>query len=166
MKVLARVLISVLVLTGLLLGLTASAAALEPSVLDQNKAIVRGATDAMNARRYSTLSDYFSPDLIDHDPYSGQAPGLPGFVQGMMILYSSFPNWVTTNDAMIADGDEIGTRWTSRGTQTSILMNLPPSGKKMELFGMRWYKLANGKIVETWVMLGLWRQIDQLPMQI
>ena len=77
-----RVLISALVLASLLLGLTASSSALTPSIPEQNKAIVRLATAARNARQYSALSDYFAPDLIDHDPYSGQAPGLLGFVQG------------------------------------------------------------------------------------
>lgn len=160
-----KVLISVLVLAGLLLGLTASSSARIPSVSDQNKAVVRGATDAMNARQYSTLSDYFAPDMIDHDPYSGQVPGLPGFVQGLMIKYSAFPDWVNTDDEMIADGDQVATRWTGRGTQTSLLMGLPSSGTKVKLYGMRWYRLADGKIVETWVMFGLLRQIDQIPMQ-
>ena len=160
-----KVLISALVLAGLLLSLTASSSAWTTSLSDENKAIVRGATDAMNARQYYALSDYFAKDMIDHDPYIGQAAGLPGFVQGLMIMYSAYPNWVTTNDEMLAEGDQVTTRWTSRGTQTSILMNIPPSGKKMKLTGMRWYRLANGKIVETWVMFGLWRQIDQIPMQ-
>jgi predicted ester cyclase len=160
-----RVLISALVSAGLLLGVTSSSSALAPSIPDQNRAVVRGATDALNARQYSTLTDYFSPDLIDHDPYSGQAPGLAGFVQGLMMMYSAYPNWVTTNDEMIAEGDEVTTRWSSQGTQTSFLMNIPPSGMKMKLLGMRWYKLADGKIVETWVMFGLWRQVGATPAQ-
>ena len=93
--------------------------------------------------------------MIDHDPYSGQAPGLPGFVQGLMIKYAAFPDWVNTNDEMIAEGDQVATHWTGRGTQTSLLMGLPPSGTKVKLIGMRWYRLAGGKIVETWVMFGL-----------
>ena len=96
-----RVLTSALVLAGLVLGLTASSSALTPSVTEQNKAIVRGATDAMNARQYSVLSDYFAPDMIDHDPYPGQVPGLAGFVQGLVIKYSAFPDWVNINDEMI-----------------------------------------------------------------
>jgi len=160
-----RVLISALVLAGLLLALTASTSALTPPAPEQNKAIVRGATSAMNARQYYALSDYFATDMIDHDPYSGQMPGLPGFVQGLRMMHSAFPNWVTTNEEMIADNDQIATRWTGRGTQTSLLMGLPPSGKKVELNGIRWYKFANGKIVETWVMFGLLRQMETTPMQ-
>jgi predicted ester cyclase len=159
-----RVLISALVLAGLLLGLTASSSALTPSVPEQNKAIVRGATDAMNARQYSVLSDYFALDMIDHDPYSGQAPGLAGFVQGLVIKYSAFPDWVNINDEMIAEGDQVATRWTGRGTQTGLLMGLPSSGTKVKLIGMRWYRLAGGKIVETWVMFGLLHQIELIPM--
>jgi predicted ester cyclase len=160
-----KVLISALVLTGLLLGLTASSSARTPSVSDQNKAVVRGATAAINARQYSALSDYFAADLIDHDPYSGQAPGLPGFVQGLMIKYSGFPDWVNTDDEMIAEGDQVATHWTGRGQQTSLLMGLPARGTKLELSGMRWYRLADGKIVETWVMFGLFRQIGGTPAQ-
>lgn len=160
-----KVLITSLVFAGLLLGVTASSSALTPSVVEQNKAIVQGATDAMNARRYDALNDYFALDMIDHNPYSGQVPGLPGFVQGLRIMYSAFPNWVITNEEMIADGDQIATRWTGRGKQTSLLMGLLPSGTKVELHGMRWYRFANGKVVETWVMFGLLQQIKTNPVQ-
>lgn len=160
-----RVLISVLVLAGLLLGLTASSSALTLTVPEQNKAIVRHATTPKNARQYSALSDYFALDMIDHDHYSGQAPGRPGFVQGLMIKYAAFPDWIDTDEEMIADGDQVATRWTGRGTQTSLLMGLPPSGTKVELNGMRWYRFADGKVVETWVMFGLLRHIEAIPAQ-
>jgi len=160
-----RLFISTLVLAGLLLGLTASSSAVTSSVLEQNKEVVRRATAARNARQYVDLNHYFALNLIDHDPYSGQAPGLPGFVQGLMIKYAAFPDWVDTDNEMIADGDQVATRWTGEGTQTSALMGLPSSGTKVKLFGMRWYRLTGGKIVETWVMFGLLRQIDQTPMQ-
>jgi predicted ester cyclase len=160
-----RVLVSALVSAGLLIGLTASSSALAPSIADQNKALVRGATGAINARQYFALSDYFAPDMIDHDPYAGQAPGLPGFVQGLMIKYSAFPDWVNTDDEMIAEGDQVATHWTGKGTQSSLLMGLPSSGAKVQLIGMRWYRLADGKIVETWVMFGLLHQIGETPAQ-
>lgn len=160
-----KVLIAALVFAGLLLGLTASSVAWTPSVLEQNKEVVRRATAARNARQYSALSDYFALDMIDHDPYSGQAPGLPGFVQGLMIKYAAFPNWVDTNEEMIAEGNQVATHWMGRGTQTSLLMGLPPSGTKVELHGIRWYRFANGKIVETWVMFGLLQQIEVPPAQ-
>jgi predicted ester cyclase len=160
-----KVLISALVFAGLLLGLTVSLAARTPSVAEQNKDVVRAATEAINARQYSTLSDYFSRDMIDHDPYSGQAPGLPGFVQGLMMKYSAFPDWVNINDEMISEGDQVATHWTGQGTQTSLLMGLPASGAKVKLVGMRWYRLTDGKIVETWVMFGLLHHIGPHPSQ-
>ena len=160
-----RVLISAIILAGLVLGLTVSSSALTPSVAEQNKAVVRRATNARNARQYSSLSDYFAVDLIDHDPYSGQVPGLPGFVQGLMIKYAAFPDWVDVNQEIIADGDLVATRWTGRGTQTNMFMGLPPSGTKVELNGMRWYRFANGKVVETWVVFGLLQQMKATSAQ-
>ena len=160
-----KVFTTALVLAGLLLGMTASSSALAPSVAEQNKAMVHGATDAMNARRYYVLNDYFASDMIDHNPFSGQVPGLPGFVQSLMIMYSAFPNWVITNEEIIAFGDQVATRWTGQGTQTSLLMGLPPSGTKVELHGMRWYRFANGKVAETWVNFGLLQQVETNPAQ-
>jgi steroid delta-isomerase-like uncharacterized protein len=160
-----KVLIAAIVLAGLLLGLTASSSAVTPSASEQNKAIIRSATAARNARQYSALSEYFALDMIDHDPYSGQVPGRAGFVQALMNKYAAFPDWFDTNDEMIADGDQVATRWTGQGTQTGMLMGLPASGTKVELKGMRWYRFVNGKVVETWVMFGILRQIDQTPIR-
>jgi predicted ester cyclase len=160
-----KVLISALVLALLILGLTASSSARTPSVSDQNKAIVRGATAAINARQYAALSDYFAPDMIDHDATLGQAAGLPGFVHGMRIKYAGFPDWVNVDDEMIAEGDQVATHWSGRGTQSGMLLGLPSIGTKLEMFGMRWYKLSNGKIVETWNVFGLFRQIGATPQQ-
>jgi len=125
-----KVLISAVVLAGLLLGLTASSSALAPRC--PNKTSHRPPRHGREKTRGNTppSADYFAPDLIDHDPYSGQAPGLPGFVQGLMIQVFGLPDWVDANEEMIAEGDQVVTRWTGRGTQTSLLMGLPSSGNE------------------------------------
>jgi predicted ester cyclase len=157
-----KVLISALVAALLILSLTASSSGRIPLVSDQNKEVVRAATDAMNARQYSALSYYFAPDMIDHNPYSGQAPGLPGFVQGLRMWYSAFPDWASTNDDLIAEGDQVVTHWTGQGTRTDLLTGLTSNGAKVKLIGIRGYRLTDGMIVETGVTSGPFHQTGEL----
>ena len=67
---------------------------------------------------------------------------------------------------MVAEGDKVVTRWTGRGTHSGPRMGIPPTGRKVEVTGMRMFRLAEGKIVETWVnwdMFGLMQQLGVIP---
>lgn len=57
-------------------------------------------------------------------------------------------------------------RATMSATHQGSFMGIPPTGKRVEISGIEYFRLANGKIVERWVMfddLGLMEQLGVVP---
>jgi steroid delta-isomerase-like uncharacterized protein len=90
---------------------------------------------------------------------------LKGFNRGWR---ESFPDWHSTFEELIAEGDRVAERWTGRGTHLGELMGIPPTGKRVEAPGSVFYRIAGGKIVEfrgQLDMMGLMQQLGVLSPQ-
>jgi len=67
------------------------------------------------------------------------------------MYLAAFPDLHFTFEDLIAEGDKVVVRWTSRGTQQGELMGIPPTGKQFSATGIEIYRLEGGKIVEHWL---------------
>ena len=77
-----------------------------------------------------------------------------------------FPDVLSTIEDLIAEGNKVVARWRSRATHRGDYMGTPPSGKEVEFAGISVYRIAEGKIAESWTVedeLGLMRQIGAFP---
>jgi predicted ester cyclase len=66
----------------------------------------------------------------------------------------------------IAEGDEVVTRWTGRGTHQGELFGVAPSGNQVELSGITISRFEGGKIAEDWTnsdTLSMMQQIGAVP---
>ena len=67
---------------------------------------------------------------------------------------------------MIAEDDKLAARFTMRGTHKGTFFGVPPSGKKIEVKAMNFYRITDGWIVEEHGqpdLLGLLQQIGAAP---
>jgi predicted ester cyclase len=117
---------------------------------EENKAIVRKYREAHNQNKLDALDAIVAQDVISHAALPGLPPGLAGGKMAHQIFLGSFSNLQTTTEDLIAEGDKVVERYMTRGTHTGDFMGAPPTGKKFEAETMVIYRLANGKIVETW----------------
>jgi steroid delta-isomerase-like uncharacterized protein len=77
----------------------------------------------------------------------------------------SFPDWHSTFEELIAEGDRVAERWTGRSTHLGELQGIPPTGKRVEGPGSVFYRIVGGKIVElraSFDMMGLMQQLGAL----
>ncbi len=77
-----------------------------------------------------------------------------------------FPDVANTIEDLIAEGDKVVARWRSRGTHQGEYMDIPPTGKEVEVTGITLYRIQGGKIAEAWNVedkIGLLRQIGAFP---
>ena len=82
------------------------------------------------------------------------------------MFYAALPDLPHTIDDVIADGDRVAASLTARGTHEEAFQNLPPTGKSIIFTGMRFYRMAGGKIAEEWAnldQLGLMQQLGAIP---
>jgi predicted ester cyclase len=91
--------------------------------------------------------------LHDH----GRAQGLPE-----QSLRSAFPDRHDTIDLVLAEGDQVWTRFYVNGTHAGPLYGLPPSGRQIGVPEVEIARYAGGRKVESWYFgdeLGLLLQV-------
>jgi steroid delta-isomerase-like uncharacterized protein len=137
------------------------------STPEENKAVIRRYREAHNANNLDALDAIVASDVISHNALPGLPPGLEGGKMAHQAFLASFPDIQTKTDHMVAEGDKVIEWYTARGTQTGAFMGIPPTGKNIEIPAVVVYRLANGKIVETWGLNDgqtLLQQLGVLPM--
>ena len=82
------------------------------------------------------------------------------------MILSAFPDIQITIEDQVAEGDTVVSRWTIRATHQGELMDIPPSGKRVELMGVTISRIEGSKIVEDrdiYDALGMMQQIGAIP---
>ena len=128
---------------------------------EDNKARTRRAFDALNERNWTGFYELIAPDIVLHNA-SMTIQGLEAYKQFFSLYYTAFPDLHFTIEDLIAEGDQVVTRYTARGTQTGDLMGIAPTGKQVTTTGINIYRLANGKAVEGWTNFDGLGQLQQL----
>jgi steroid delta-isomerase-like uncharacterized protein len=129
---------------------------------DDNKAIRRRYHDAWNAGDTDSLDSIMAPDVVNHSPLQGQAPGIDGFKQAIQWMRAGVPDLTIVIDTTVAEGDLVATRWTGSGTQSGTLMGIPPTGRQVTVSGIDICRIADGRIVEYWQVLDTLSMLQQL----
>jgi len=96
------------------------------------------------------IDTVYSEEFIGHFP-AGTVQGHAGIRSRVEAHRAAFPDWTEVVDDIIADGDRVVTRFTSRGTNLGEFLGNPPTGNGVEISEVCVRRFADGKIVELWV---------------
>src|SRR5687767_903069 len=120
---------------------------------EENKALIRHLVEeALNKGRLALADEYFDPDYVVHIPSRQDLPrGPAAFKQVIGMWRAAFADWHMTIEDLVAEGDLVANRFTTTGTHTAPLFGFPATGRTMIVRGQELHRLANGKLVETWV---------------
>jgi steroid delta-isomerase-like uncharacterized protein len=111
-----------------------------------NKAIVERFVDEFWSKGQLSAADkLMTPDAIIHTPEVGGVAGLKAF---NTALRTAFPDWHSTPEEMICEDDLVAERWTGRGTHRGEFQGLSPTGSKVEVPGVVFYRIRDGRIAE------------------
>jgi steroid delta-isomerase-like uncharacterized protein len=113
------------------------------------------------------VDELFAPHYVLHDPaVPGEVRGPEGIKQYVGMYRSAYPDTRFTVEDQIAEGDEVATRWTGRGTHRGELMGIPPTGREVTITGITIDSVSGGRIEEEWNnfdQLGLLQQLGVVP---
>jgi steroid delta-isomerase-like uncharacterized protein len=132
---------------------------------EDNKAHVRRGFEAVNQKNLAVFDELLTPDVVFHNA-STTMQGLEAYKQFLSMYMTAFPDLHFTIEDMIAEGDTVVARFTTRGTHQGNLMGIPPTGKQVSGTGMFIDRIVNGKGVEQWFNtddLGLMQQLGVVP---
>jgi steroid delta-isomerase-like uncharacterized protein len=120
---------------------------------NQNKAIVKEASEAIDRQDFESLSKYFAQD---YHRYCQATPevrveSLDDMVALIKKWYEAFPDASMEIHMMAAEDDMVAIYVTFAGTHTAPMGDIPATGKRLESETFAFHRLKDGKIVESWV---------------
>lgn len=135
---------------------------------EENKLRFReGLQEIFNARSTAAAERFLAPDLVAHHPLeSGPISGIESFKELLESLFAAVPHWQLTIEDLVGDGDLVGARLTSSGTQSAPLAGYPASGKEFATREIWLCRFSDGKATELWLapdMFDLLRQLELVP---
>ena len=136
--------------------------------IESNKLLMHRFTDFINTASEDLAAELISANAIFYVPGRPEPlQGPAGYLTIIGMMRAGFPDIQWTLDEMIAEGDKVAARFTMRGTHQRAFFGVPPSGKKIEVKAINFYRISDGKFVEEHGqpdLLGLLQQIGAAPM--
>ena len=130
---------------------------------ERNKALARRWFEDLFTRGDLDAADeILSADFVDHLPREEER-GLKELKLYITMYRTAFPDIHDNVEEIVAEGDKVVVRWSSRGTHQGEFMGVAPTGRHVTFTGMRLFRIAENKIAESWVNIderGLQEQLD------
>jgi predicted ester cyclase len=130
---------------------------------DKNKALYqRFIQEVFNEGKLDNLDQFLAPAYIVHDPPPTARNGAEAVKQIVTAFRTAFPDLSITIDELVAEGDIVCARATSRGTHNGPLFGIAPTGKSITMTGLTMVTIIDGRLTESWVrndITGLMNQI-------
>lgn len=134
---------------------------------EQNKAKIRYYFEEVwNKGNLAAVDEVVDANLVDHNAPPGLPPGREGHKLFVQAFRTAFPDLNFTIEDLLADGDKVIARFTSRGTHHGDLMGIPPTGKQITVTGISIDRFEGDKYVESWMefdQLAMMQQLGVIP---
>lgn len=119
--------------------------------LELNRAIARSIFErGLNEKDVEAVVALTADDFVDHDVHveTGGLTGPEDMRQALLSLLEGFPDIHVTIEQTIAEGDWVATRNTWRGTHEGAFNGIPPTGNRVEITGIVFWRIVDGQIKE------------------
>ena len=121
------------------------------TTLDENKALIeRYWGEVWIDGGEATIADVLAADEIHHWGVAGDTVGVEAFIEKYRLFLAAFPDIAFTVDQLVAEGDLVVSRWTARATHEGTWLGVAASGAPVEWTGINVFRIACGRIAESW----------------
>ena len=128
------------------------------------KSVVNGLIrDVWNGHDPDAIEAWHTQDFVNHTAPEGSDPGMEGLKASIGMFLSAFPDARIEVHEQLAEGDRAASYITFRGRHEGDLMGVAPSGREVEMLGLRIDRVRGGKVSDHWAsfdLAGLMRQIS------
>jgi steroid delta-isomerase-like uncharacterized protein len=116
--------------------------------VEENKALVRRFVEEFwNSGNLDVADELIAADATITLPGLGQVnrESLKTFATAHP---SAFPDWHSTFEELVGEGETIAERWTGTGTHQGEFQGIAPTGRFVTVPGVVFYRIVSGKITE------------------
>ena len=119
-------------------------------MFEQHRQLARRFVAAFAAGDVAALEEIVAEDVLDHNPAPGQRADRRGLLDAVALYRAGFPDLAITVEREVAEGDLVALYGTISGTNTGPMLGRPATGKRVAFAYLDLYRMAGGRIVETW----------------
>ena len=109
--------------------------------------------DVVNSGTLDRIESVWADDCVVH-----AGGGLPevrgvGSLGGLLTVYrAALSNLRITTESLVAEGDKVAARFTTRGRHDGEFLDIPATGVSIEIGGFGLFRIAEGRIAEEWLL--------------
>jgi steroid delta-isomerase-like uncharacterized protein len=117
---------------------------------------------AFNQGDLAVVDDLLATDHYAHHSIGGAPHGRQGLKLMIAIFRTAFPDLHCKVEDEIVEGDKFAVRWSMRGTHGGMFLGNPPTGKQVDVLGIIFGRIENGRIIEDWTLTDQLEILQQL----
>ena len=122
---------------------------------------------AWNSHDIDRIVEFYAADFEGEDiSQAAIQRGLEGIRGTVERYFQAFPDLEFTECETIVQGNRTVQRWKAQGTHKGTLMNIPATGRRVEVHGASFLTVEGGKVTRAtmlWDVAGMLRGIGLLP---
>jgi steroid delta-isomerase-like uncharacterized protein len=103
----------------------------------------------------AAVDEFMADEYVEHPRPSTLPPGTEGLKQLIAAYRTAFPDLKMTLDDIFAEGEMVAFRWSVSGTHLGDWLGVPPTGNHVRATGITVFRIAGGKVVESWTSIDL-----------
>jgi predicted ester cyclase len=129
---------------------------------------IEGMIDGLNDLAFGELGRFFHEDFRwMGNAGCGTKTGLQQFKNNWVLPFrAAFTDKVCIDEARIAEGEWMAAFGHQEATHSGEFMGIAPTGKRVHIRYMDFWKVREGKIVDNWVMVDFPHVLGQLGVDI
>ena len=138
------------------------------SKTEETRLVIEAMVDALNDHRIDDIGEFFAEDFVWWGNQGcGTKQGLEAFQDHWQRPFqAAFSNKVCIDEARLYMGEWAAAFGAQHAVHSGAFMGIPPTGKKVEIRYMDFWKVVNGKIVENWVSVDFPHVLAQLGVDV
>lgn len=136
----------------------------DPSRRAETKQVIEGMVDGLNDHRIDDIGEFFHQSFRWlGNAGCGVKNGLREFQDNWQRPFqAAFSNKLCIDEARLFDGEWAASFGRQEATHSGTFMGIAPTGKRVEIRYMDFWKVVDGKIVDNWVMVDFPHVMQQL----
>lgn len=140
----------------------------DPGKTEDTRRVIEAMVDALNDHRIDDVGEFFAEDFVWHGNRGcGTKRGLRAFQDDWQRPFqAAFSGKVAIDEARLYMGEWAACFGAQHAVHSGEFMGLPPSGRKVEIRYMDFWKVRDGKIVENWVSVDFADVLAQLGVDV
>ncbi|MEO1153056.1 MAG: ester cyclase [Pseudomonadota bacterium] len=138
------------------------------SKTDATRAVIEGMVDGLNDHRIADIGEFFAEGFGWYGNQGcGTKRGLREFQENWQKPFqAAFSDKTCVDEARLYMGEWAAAFGRQEAIHSGIFMGIAPTGKRVEIRYMDFWKVVDDKIVDNWVMVDFPRVLAQLGVDV